>query len=32
MIVVEGSTVHTVTMDPKDDEIVKNAPVSGRRF
>ena len=32
MIVVEGSTIHPVTMDPKDDEIVGKAPVSGRRL
>lgn len=32
MIVVEGSTVHPVHMDPKDDVIVASAPVSGRRL
>ena len=32
MIVVDASTVHTVTMDPKDDESVGRAPVSGRRL
>ena len=32
MIVVESSTVQPVFMDPKDDIIVKSAPVSGRRM
>ena len=32
MIVIEGSTVQPVTMDPKDDEIVGKAPVGGRRL
>jgi len=31
MIVVEGSTVHPAFMEPKDDVIVRTAPVSGRR-
>jgi quercetin dioxygenase-like cupin family protein len=31
MIVVESSTIQPVVMDPKDDVIVRKAPVSGRR-
>jgi quercetin dioxygenase-like cupin family protein len=31
MIVVEGSTVRPMVMEPKDDPIVASAPVSGRR-
>lgn len=31
MIVVEGSTVGSTVMEPKDDPIVARAPVSGRR-
>lgn len=32
MIVVEGSTIAPVSMDPADDVIVGRAPVSGRRL
>jgi len=32
MIVVDASTVHPVSMDPKDDVIVRKASVSGRRL
>jgi len=32
MIVVDGGTVHPLSMDPKDDVIVGRAPVSGRRL
>ena len=32
MIVVESSSIQPVFMDPKDDIIVKSAPVSGRRL
>jgi quercetin dioxygenase-like cupin family protein len=32
MIVVDGSTIHPVFNDPKDDPIVATAPVSGRRM
>lgn len=32
MIVVDGSTVQPVVMDPKDDVIVGKAPVTARRL
>jgi quercetin dioxygenase-like cupin family protein len=32
LIVIEASTIPVAFMDPKDDIIVKSAPVSGRRL
>jgi quercetin dioxygenase-like cupin family protein len=32
MIIVEGSTTATAHMEPENDPIVKQAPVSGRRL
>ena len=32
MVIVEGSTTLTATMEPENDPIVKSSPVSGRRL